>query len=133
MDWLLKTEPSTYSFEDLVREKTTTWDGVTNAQARLHLRSMKKGDRLVVYHTGDVKAAVGRATVGAAPRPDPADPKGTVVDVKAGRALKKARDARGDEGGEGLRRLAAPDDRTALRRPADGRAVRVRRRGVRSA
>ncbi|MBP7678063.1 MAG: EVE domain-containing protein [Thermoanaerobaculia bacterium] len=89
MDWLLKTEPSTYSFEDLVREKTTTWDGVTNAQARLHLRSMKKGDRLVVYHTGDVKAAVGRATVGAAPRPDPADPKGTVVDVKAGRALKK--------------------------------------------
>ncbi|HRY43955.1 MAG TPA: EVE domain-containing protein, partial [Thermoanaerobaculia bacterium] len=84
MDWLLKTEPSTYSFEDLVREKTTTWDGVTNAQARLHLRSMKKGDRLVVYHTGDVKAAVGRATVGAAPRPDPADPKGTVVDVKAG-------------------------------------------------
>lgn len=89
MDWLLKTEPSTYSFEDLVREKTTTWDGVTNAQARLHLRSMKKGDRLVVYHTGDVKAAVGRATVAAAPRLDPADPKGTVVDVKAGRALKK--------------------------------------------
>ena len=90
MDWLLKTEPSTYSFEDLVREKTTTWDGVTNAQARLHLRSMKKGDRLVVYHTGDVKAAVGRATVAAAPRPDPADPKGTVVDVKAGKPLKRA-------------------------------------------
>ena len=89
MDWLLKTEPSTYSFGDLVREKTTTWDGVTNALARKHLRSMSKGDRLVVYHTGDVKAAVGRATVAAAPRPDPADPKGTVVDVKAGRALKK--------------------------------------------
>lgn len=87
MDWLLKTEPSTYSFEDLVREKAAVWDGVTNAQARLHLRSMKKGDRLVVYHTGDVKAAVGRATVAAVPRPDPADPKGTVVDVKAGKAL----------------------------------------------
>jgi len=89
MDWLLKTEPSTYSFEDLVREKTTTWDGVTNAQARPHRRSLKLGDRRVVYHTGAVTAAVGRATVGAAPRPDPADPKGTVVDVKAGRALKK--------------------------------------------
>ena len=89
MDWLLKTEPSEYSFEDLVREKAATWDGVVNAQARIHLRSMKKGDRLVVYHTGDVKAAVGRATVAAAPRPDPADPKGTVVDVRAGRALKR--------------------------------------------
>jgi len=50
---------------------------------------MKKGDRLVVYHTGAVKAAVGRATVAGAPRPDPSDPKGTVVDVKAGRALKR--------------------------------------------
>jgi predicted RNA-binding protein with PUA-like domain len=88
MDWLLKTEPSDYSFEDLVREKTATWDGVTNALARKHLRSMAKGDRLLIYHTGDAKAAVGRATVAAAPRPDPADPKGTVVDVKAGKALK---------------------------------------------
>ena len=89
MDWLLKTEPSDYSFQDLVREKTTAWDGVTNALARKHLRSMTKGDRLVVYHTGELKAAVGRATVAAAPRPDPADPKGTVVDVKAGKALRK--------------------------------------------
>ena len=87
MDWLLKTEPSEYSFEDLVRAKSATWDGVTNALARQHLRSMSKGDRLVVYHTGVVKAAVGRATVAAAPRPDPADPGGTVVDVKAGKAL----------------------------------------------
>jgi predicted RNA-binding protein with PUA-like domain len=87
MDWLLKTEPSDYSFEDLVREKTATWDGVTNALARKHLRSMAKGDRLLIYHTGEAKAAVGRATVAAAPRPDPADPKGTVVDVKAGKAL----------------------------------------------
>lgn len=87
MDWLLKTEPSDYSFEDLVREKTATWDGVTNALARKHLRSMAKGDRLLIYHTGEEKAAVGRAKVVAAPRPDPADPKGTVVDVKAGKAL----------------------------------------------
>lgn len=89
MDWLLKTEASEYAFEDLVRDRTTGWDGVTNALARKHLRSMTKGDRLVIYHTGDVKAAVGRATVADAPRPDPADPKGTVVDVKAGKALKK--------------------------------------------
>ena len=89
MDWLLKTEASSYSFEDLAREKTAAWDGVTNALARKHLRSMSKGDRLIIYHTGDVKAAIGRATVAAAPRPDPADPKGTVVDVKAGKALKK--------------------------------------------
>lgn len=87
MDWLLKTEPSDYSFEDLVREKGATWDGVTNALARKHLRSMAKGDRLVIYHTGETRAAVGRATVAAAPRPDPADPRGTVVDVKAGRPL----------------------------------------------
>ena len=87
MDWLLKTEPSEYSFEDLARERSAVWDGVTNALARKHLRSMKKGDRLLVYHTGAAKAAVGRATVAAAPRPDPSDPKGTLVDVKAGRAL----------------------------------------------
>jgi len=88
MDWLLKTEPSDYSFEDLVRDGTTAWTGVTNAAARLHLRSMSRGDRLVVYHTGGVKAAVGRATVASAPRPDPEDPKGVVVDVKAGKALR---------------------------------------------
>jgi predicted RNA-binding protein with PUA-like domain len=87
MDWLLKTEPSDYSFEDLAREKRATWDGVTNALARKHLRSMAKGDRLLIYHSGEAKAAVGRATVAAAPRPDPADPKGTVVDVKAGKLL----------------------------------------------
>ncbi len=89
MDWLLKTEPSTYSFEDLVREKTTTWDGVTNAQARPPLRSWMRGARPVSPPRGAVPAAGGRPPVGAAPRPDPADPKGTVVDVKAGRALKK--------------------------------------------
>ena len=89
MDWLLKTEPSEYSFADLAREKTAVWDGVTNAAARKNLRAMAKGDRLLVYHTGEAKAVVGRATVTAVPRPDPADPKGTVVDVKAGRALRR--------------------------------------------
>ncbi len=63
MDWLLKTEPSDYSYEDLARERRTTWEGVTNPLAKKHLSLMSKGDRCVVYHTGSVKAAVGLARV----------------------------------------------------------------------
>ena len=62
-DWLVKTEPGDYSFEDLLREKETVWTGVKNPVALKHLRSMKRGDRVVVYHTGSEKAAVGAATV----------------------------------------------------------------------
>ncbi|MEO8584591.1 MAG: EVE domain-containing protein [Acidobacteriota bacterium] len=62
-DWLVKTEPGDYSFEDLRKEKETVWTGVKNAVALKHLRSMKKGDRVIVYHTGDEKSAVGAATV----------------------------------------------------------------------
>lgn len=65
-DWLVKTEPGDYSFEDLLREKETIWTGVKNPVALKHLRAMKKGDRVVVYHTGSEKAAVGAATVAAA-------------------------------------------------------------------
>ena len=61
MDYLLKTEPSTYSFADLQREKTTIWDGVSNPVALKNLRGMKPGERLVIYHTGDEKSAVGTA------------------------------------------------------------------------
>ena len=63
MDYLLKTEPSTYSFADLQREKTTIWDGVSNPVALKNMRGMKPGERLVIYHTGDEKSAVGTATV----------------------------------------------------------------------
>ncbi len=86
--WLLKTEPSTYSFDDLVRDGTTRWDGVTNAQAQVNLRAMKKGDDVVVYHSGE-KAAVGLARVARAAYPDPADPAGkrAAVDLRAGRPL----------------------------------------------
>ena len=63
MNYLLKTEPSTYSFADLQREKSTIWDGVSNPVALKNLRGMKPGERLVIYHTGDEKAAVGTATV----------------------------------------------------------------------
>ncbi len=73
MPYLLKTEPSVYSFADLQREKTTIWDGVTNPVALKNLRGMKSGDQLVIYHTGDEKSAVqspgGRVVRIAATRP----------------------------------------------------------------
>ena len=69
--WLLKTEPSTYSYDDLEREGRAVWDGVTNPVALRNLRAMKAGDAAFVYHTGDEKAAVGLAEVARAAYPDP--------------------------------------------------------------
>lgn len=86
MDYLLKTEPSTYSFADLQREKTTIWDGVSNPVALKNLRGMKPGDRLVIYHTGDEKSAVGTATVVSV---DDSDPKNPQVTINVGRANAK--------------------------------------------
>jgi predicted RNA-binding protein with PUA-like domain len=84
VDYLLKTEPSVYSFADLEREKQTVWDGVTNPTAVKHLREMKTGERLVIYHTGDEKSAVGTATVVSV---DASDPKAPQVKIKAGKAI----------------------------------------------
>jgi predicted RNA-binding protein with PUA-like domain len=86
MDYLLKTEPSTYSFADLEREKATIWDGVSNPVAVKNLAHMKAGERLVIYHTGDEKAAVGTATVVSV---DASDPRNPQVKIKAGKALSK--------------------------------------------
>jgi predicted RNA-binding protein with PUA-like domain len=86
MDYLLKTEPTVYSFADLERDKSTTWDGVTNPTAVKHLREMKPGERLIIYHTGDEKSASGTATVVSV---DASDPKVPLVKIKAGHALKK--------------------------------------------
>jgi predicted RNA-binding protein with PUA-like domain len=86
VDFLLKTEPSDYSFDDLVREKHTVWTGVKNPAAIRHLLSTKKGDRLVIYHTGDVKAAVGLATVISADT-DPKSPTDPHVVIAAGKRL----------------------------------------------
>ena len=82
--WLLKTEPSTYSWDDLVRDKRTTWDGVANPTALKNIRSMKKGDFAFIYHTGDEKAAVAIAEIASDPYPDPKDKTGkaTVIDLK---------------------------------------------------
>ena len=87
--FLVKTEPSTYSFEDLLRDRRTTWDGVSNPLALIHLRTMKQGDAIVVYHSGKDKAVVGLAEVARGPYADPqlADPKRVVVDLVARGAL----------------------------------------------
>jgi predicted RNA-binding protein with PUA-like domain len=82
--WILKTEPSTYSFEDLRRDGRTRWDGISNAVALRHLRSMRRGDHVLVYHTGDEKRIVGLATVASEPYPDPSGGEGAmVVDLEA--------------------------------------------------
>lgn len=86
MNYLLKTEPTVYSFSDLQREKSTIWDGVTNPVAVKHLRGMKSGERLVIYHTGDEKSAVGTATVEAV---DATDPKTPQVKIKVGKPIQQ--------------------------------------------
>ena len=84
MDYLLKTEPASYSFSDLKRDGETVWDGVTNPAAVKHLREMQPKDRLVIYHTGEERSAVGTATVVAV---DASDPKVPVVRIRVGKAV----------------------------------------------
>ena len=86
MHYLLKTEPSEYSFADLQRDGTTIWDGVSNPVALKHLRAMKPGEDLVIYETGDHKSAVGTATVVSV---DASGPKSPQVRIKAGKPLPK--------------------------------------------
>ena len=87
--WLLKTEPECYSWDNLVHDKRTAWDGVSNALALKHIRTMKKGDAALIYHTGDERAAVGIAEVVSGPYADPkeGDDKLVVVDVKPKKKL----------------------------------------------
>jgi predicted RNA-binding protein with PUA-like domain len=89
--WLLKTEPSTYSWDDLVRAKTAVWDGVSNPVALRNLAAMKPGDDALIYHTGNEKAVVGLARVTKAAYPDPQakDPKLLVVELAAVKPLAK--------------------------------------------
>jgi predicted RNA-binding protein with PUA-like domain len=84
--FLAKTDPQTYSIDDLEREHKTAWDGVTNPQAVRAIREMRPGDRVFLYHSGGMSAVVGMATVRSEPRPDPKNPKSAVVDLEfAGR------------------------------------------------
>jgi len=81
--WLFKTEPSAYAFEQLERDRKTVWDGVRNAVARKHLGAVKRGDQVLIYHTGDQKAVIGtaKATSDAYPDPKLDDPKAMVVEL----------------------------------------------------
>jgi predicted RNA-binding protein with PUA-like domain len=87
MHYLLKTEPTVYSFANLQRDKSTIWDGVTNPAAVKHLREMKPGSNLLIYHTGEEKAAVGTAKVVSV---DASNAKTPLVKIQTGTPLKKA-------------------------------------------
>jgi predicted RNA-binding protein with PUA-like domain len=87
--WLMKTEPETFSWDDLVRDKKAGWDGVRNFQARTHLKNMKKGDEAFVYHTGDEKSVVGIARITKEHYPDPSDNAWVAVEIVPVRKLKK--------------------------------------------
>jgi predicted RNA-binding protein with PUA-like domain len=88
MQYLLKTEPEVYSFDDLLRDGETVWDGIKNPQALITLRGMKRGEQCVIYHSNVGKAAVGTAKV-VSVTTDPDDPKMPIVRLKAGKRLKR--------------------------------------------
>jgi predicted RNA-binding protein with PUA-like domain len=85
--WVLKTDADSYTFDQLVRDQRTVWDGVSNAVALKNIRSMVEGDQVLIYHSGEEKALVGLARVASAPYPDPKNPALTVVDIEAGPQL----------------------------------------------
>jgi predicted RNA-binding protein with PUA-like domain len=87
IDYLLKTEPTEYSFEDMQHDGATLWDGVSNPAAVKNLREMQPGARLVIYETGDRRSAVGTASVVSV---DASDPKKPAVKIKAGKALRNS-------------------------------------------
>ena len=87
--WLMKSEPASYSWDDLVRDGGTEWDGVRNNAARLHLRAMKPGDEAFLYHSMSDKAVVGIMRIVSEPRPDPKDGAWVSVRVEPVRALEK--------------------------------------------
>jgi predicted RNA-binding protein with PUA-like domain len=87
--WLVKTEPDTFSWDDLVKEKESVWDGVRNFQARSNLKSMKKGDVVFIYHTGEEKSIIGTSKVIKEAYPDPKDKDWVVVNLAPEKKLKK--------------------------------------------
>ena len=91
MRWLVKEEPTNYSYDQFVADGATVWSGVKNPLAQRHLRAMKKGDRVFYYHTGKEKAVIGTATVTIAASPDPNDATGklVVVEMAPGKKLKR--------------------------------------------
>ena len=88
--WLVKTEPGTYSWDDLVRDKKAVWDGVRNFQARNNLKAMSIGDVIMIYHSGDDKAVIGLGKVAKAGYPEPKDKDWVAVDISVGKKLKNS-------------------------------------------
>jgi len=88
--WLVKTEPDTYSYDDLEKDKKTCWDGVRNFQARSNLKKMQEGDQVFIYHTGDEKAIVGIGKVAKDAYPEPADNEWIAVDLVPLKKLKNS-------------------------------------------
>lgn len=88
--WLVKSKPATYSWDDLVRDKKTTWDGVRNFQARNNLKAMKKGDLALFYHSNEGKEIIGTAKIIKEAYPDPKDKDWVVVDLGIGKKLKNS-------------------------------------------
>jgi predicted RNA-binding protein with PUA-like domain len=88
MPYLLKTEPDKYSYDDLLRDGETVWDGIKNPQALITLRNMKRGEECIIYHSNVGKAAVGTAKV-VSVTTDPSDPRTPIVRLKAGKRLKR--------------------------------------------
>ncbi len=86
--WLLKTEPDTYSWDDLTKDKKTTWDGVRNFQARSNIKAMKKDDVVFIYHTGEEKAIIGLAAITKEHFPDPKDKEWAAIEVTPKQKLK---------------------------------------------
>ncbi len=84
--WLLLADPGSYGFPDLVRDKTTVWDGIAGSLAQKHMRAVRKGDEVLVYHTSPDKAVVGRARATSDPYPDPSDNSGKQVVIEVGDA-----------------------------------------------
>jgi predicted RNA-binding protein with PUA-like domain len=101
--WLVKTEPGAYSFADLVREGRTRWEGVENPLALIHLRSMRAGDLVLVYHTGSEKSVVGLARVVKGPYEDPAAAAGDVAGAPPAKPARKRRRKSGQPEVEGPR------------------------------
>lgn len=87
--WLMKTEPGTYSWDDLVKDKKTTWDGVRNFQARNNLKAMKRGDIALLYHSGEEKAIIGTTKISKEFFPDPKDKEWVAVEITIERKLAK--------------------------------------------
>lgn len=106
-NWLAKSEPSVYSWNDLERDRSADWSGVHNALALRHLRAMRPGDGLLFYHSGVERAVVGIARVTSHPRPDPRDDRGSwTVDIRAVRSLRAPISLSELRGDAGLRDLA---------------------------